>query len=320
MDLKLFGYFTLRAPLSHIGASESTYAELVRWPVVYPDGTVIDLPVYSGNAWRGQLRDLAAVYLMRRLDNPTISLDAFHLLFSGGRIGGESSVNLEQIRQVRRLLKIIELFGGGIGNQIVPGKMRVANSYPVCREAVRVLSLTPEPAVHLADLLCEIEATRRDDSKDERYNGVVDGLAEPVEQLALTGGKTRGKTAHDGPAQQMRYTVQALAAGTVLETQIWLLDVDETALGCLVSALWQFSRSPHIGGKAGSGFGLTDLRYDLLNLETGEVQPFFAVEAGMPRIAPPAESAKTAYDHYCLGLYQALVDQTEPEIRRMLAR
>jgi hypothetical protein len=42
---------------------------------------------YSGNAWRGQLRDLAASYMLDALGSPTLSLDAFHLLYSGGRIG-----------------------------------------------------------------------------------------------------------------------------------------------------------------------------------------------------------------------------------------
>lgn len=315
MDLKLFGYFTLRAPMSHIGASESTYAELVRWPVVYPDGTVYDIPVYAGNAWRGQLRDLAASYLLERLGNPTVSLDAFHLLYAGGRIGGEASVNLAKMRQVRALLKPVELLGGGIGNQIVPGKIRVAPCYPVCREAARVLAFTPEPAITLADLLCEVEATRRDDSKDPRVNEVI-ALPAVDGQLPLDAIPAR----RDGePATQMRYTVQCLAAGTVLETQIWLMDVDEVLLGCLVSALWTFAKFPHIGGMTGRGLGLVDLTYDLLNLDTGEVQPFFAVAGGLPRLAPPAEEAKSAYDAYCLRLYDALVAEQAPEIRAMLA-
>jgi hypothetical protein len=40
---------------------------------------------YSGNAWRGQLRDLAASYMLDALGSPTLSLDAFHLLSQGGQ-------------------------------------------------------------------------------------------------------------------------------------------------------------------------------------------------------------------------------------------
>lgn len=319
MDLKLFGHFTLRAPLSHIGASESTYAELVRWPVISPDGTVVDLPVYAGNAWRGQLRDCAATYLLRKLHNPVLSLDAFHLLYSGGRIGGEVAVQLEQMRRVRRLLKPIELLGGGIGNQIVPGKLRVANCYPVCREAAPVLTFSPAPTANLADLLHEAEFTRRDDSKDERLNQAIAWPGEPAEQLALDGGGApRARKSSDGPAQQQRVTVQVLAAGTALETAIWLLDADEVLLGCLVSALWQFARAPQIGGKTAAGYGLVDLRYDLLDLETGEVRPFYEMTPVRIMLAPEAKAARDRYDAYCLELYDALVAQTEPEIRRML--
>jgi hypothetical protein len=315
----LSGYFTLRTPLSHIGASESTYAEFVRWPVIYPDGVVVDLPVYSGNAWRGQLRDSAATYLLQRLDNPSLSLDAFHLLYSGGRIGGEADVNLQRLREVRRLLKPIELLGGGIGNQIVPGKLRVSPCYPVCREAQRVMAHTPETEVNLPDILAEVEQTRRDDSKDPQLARVI-ALPAGAEQMALLEDGKPSKHQQDGPAQQMRYTVQVLAPGTVLETRIWLMDGDEVLLGCLVSALWQWSLFPHLGGKCAAGFGEAELRYDLVDLRTGEiVAPFFETGQGMPRLSAPAAEAKTRYDEHCRALYDALVAQTEPEIRRMLA-
>lgn len=138
-SVRLDGVFTLLSPLSHIGEAISTTTYLVQEPVLQEDGTLEEVFVYSGNAWRGQLRDCAASYMMDKLGRPDISLDAFHLLFSGGRISGPQKTDLAQARNFRAAVPMLALWGGGIGNQILSGQLRVGSCYPICREASRIL-------------------------------------------------------------------------------------------------------------------------------------------------------------------------------------
>lgn len=322
MDVTLIGRFTLRSPLSHIGESIGTTSYLAQEPVLQPDGAIEEVFCYSGNAWRGQLRDCSAVYLLRRLGDPRVSLDAFHLLFSGGRIGGEQNVKLDQARTMRRTLPHVALFGGGVGNQILPGKLRVANSYPVCREAPpgydpALQSLRER--VSYRSLTVEKSFSRKDDAKDDRLLPWLADAAGGPGQPALPGdgrGPARAK-AKDGPADQMRMTVELVIAGAILETRLDLLEVSEVELGCLVAAVGEFGRSPHIGGQASRGHGLVDLAYQAVGLDVAPT-PFLAVEGGGLVLSPPAEAAKAAYDAYLRELYDAYLDANQPELRRLL--
>src|SRR5690606_18060398 len=134
----------------------------------------------------------------------------------------------------RRQIPMIALWGGGVGNQILPGKMRVANCYPVCREAPP--SLLPEPhplreRVSYRQLTVEKSFSRKDDAKDDRY---ARWMVEPEPRLAqgelLPSEPAPKPKANDGPADQMRMTVELLIAGTVLETAIDILDCTEVEL------------------------------------------------------------------------------------------
>ena len=136
--VKLMGTFITRSPLSHIGETISTGSYLVQEPILQPDGSIEEVFCYSGNAWRGQLRDLSATYMLTQLKT-TVPLEAFHLLYSGGRIGGEQKVDIGAARAMRSAIPHVSLFGGGVGNQILPGKLRVSNAYPICAEAMPAL-------------------------------------------------------------------------------------------------------------------------------------------------------------------------------------
>lgn len=320
MNVRILQRFTLRSPMSHIGETISTTAYLVQEPVIQPDGSVEEVFCYSGNAWRGQLRDLAATYMLDALGNPTIGLEAFHLLYSGGAIGGGHSTNIAQARQYRRSLPIIALFGGGVGNQILPGKLRVANAYPVCREAPPpIMSVDPgyRDRISYRDLTIEKSFSRKDDAKDERINHALAAPAPAQGQLALAGEPEPVKPEKEGAAQQMRMTVELLIAGAQLTSHIDCLDVSEVELGCLVSAIHAFSRSPHIGGQANRGHGLVALDTEIVDMDTGETQAFATV-SDRCLLAPAAEQAKARYDEHLRSLYDQMLDSQGGEIVRMI--
>ena len=321
---RLLCRFTLRSPLSHVAETISTTAYLNQEPVLQPDGTVEEVFVYNGNSWRGQLRDLIATYFLEHVGSPQIGLDAFHLLYSGGSIGGNQQTDIAQARAYRRLIPPIALLGGGIGNQILPGKLRVSNFYPVCREAPPSLyPVDPDERARISyrALTMEKSYSRKDDSKNPLLATALEPRAPAQATMALGDGEeTKPKRGRDtdAPAQQMRMTVEVVIAGTQLVGHMDLLDATEVELGCLVSGLHQFARSPHIGGQASRGLGLVTLETTLVDLDTGAVVDPFVTVTDHPILSPPAEQAKAAYDHHVRQLYDAMLASQEAEVRRMI--
>lgn len=321
MDVRLFGYFTTLSPLSHIGETESTVTYLVQEPILQPDGTVEQVFCYNGNAWRGQLRDLMAMYMLQKLGDPTIDTDAFHLLFSGGSIGGEQKVNVATARAFRKAIPVVSLLGGGVGSQIMPGKTQVRNSYPVCVEAQRALTHTPSDQIvaSYADMTMEKSFTRKDDAKDDRIRHYIADAVPALEQGSLIAEPPKtDKPEKDGPATQMRMTSELLISGVQLETTIDMKGVSEVELGAMVSALHMFHRFPYIGGQSNRGHGLVDLEYQILDLDSGAIEPFTSVVGDIWYLSDRAEAAKARYDQHLLEAYDAMIGQTSGEIRRML--
>lgn len=315
-SIRLLGTFTLRSPLSHIGETISTTAYLCEEPILQPDGSVELVFAYSGNAWRGQLRDLAAAYMLDRLGHATVPLDVFHLLFSGGRIGGDQVVDLAAARRMRQLIPMLALWGGGVGNQILSGKMRVGTCYPLCSEALVALPQEHHAEAvdrHYRAMTLERSYSRRDDAKIDTVAGYLD--APPVQAALLDGKPGKARKSEPAAADQMRMTVELMAAGVRLATQIDVLDASEVELGALVSALHRFSLSPYIGGQSGKGHGLVALEYRWLDLNTGETGPFLCVSDSPIQLAPKAEEAKARYDAHLAELYKQALDANSSEIK-----
>ncbi|CAH2606087.1 conserved protein of unknown function (plasmid) [Rhodovastum atsumiense] len=250
--IKLTGHFTALSPVSHIGEVVSTTAYLAQDIIVQPDGSVVEVFSYSGNGWRGGLRDIMARRVCAALDC-RLPGDAFHLLFSGGRLDmAEKRVDLEAARRIRATVPMLALLGGGVGSEILQGRLRVTNSYPLCREAIPVL---PEEdhaeasVIRYGSLTWEKEFSRKDDGK----------LGWTADWLARDEAPRNTRV-----ADQMRMTSELLAPGAKLRTEIHGAYVSRVELGCLVAALNDFGASPFIGGQNNKGHGLVRLAYALV--------------------------------------------------------
>lgn len=316
---RIHGLFTLRSPLSHIGESVSTQTFLVQEPILQEDGSVEQVFCYNGNAWRGQLRDCAAAYFLDRMGtdgHAQVPLDIFHLLFTGGRIGGDQSIDIDQARRIRAAVPMVSVWGGGVGNQIMAGKMRVSNAYPLVREALPVL---PERwhmeacKASYADITFDKSFTRTDDTKSESLREYL-----PSENFGLLDGPRKTKSGNE-VADQMRMTTELVAPGTRLCTEIDVLDPSDIELGAMVSAIHQWSQSPHIGGQANKGHGKVRLDYRMLNMETGEDQEFICITADGPcLLSEPAQQAKDAYDQHLRALYDRMLQKSKDGIRGLI--
>lgn len=314
-NYRIFGEFITKSPLSHISEAISTHSYLVQEPILQPDGTLEEVFCYNGNAWRGQLRDLAAQYLLDKL-NMTVSLDAFHLLFSGGKIGGDQSINIEQARAMRRAVPMIALFGGGVGNQILPGKMKVGSSYPVCMEAMPALAedkYMDAIKISYRALTMEKSFTRMDDSKNPNATTFVS----PTDSALLESDSK--KSAKTEVSTQMRMTSELIIPGVKLAHEIDLVQVSEVELGALVSGLHRFAQVPYIGGQSNRGHGRVGYHATIVCSETGEQHDLIKISSnGLPKLSKVAEQAKQAYDQHLQAQYDAFLEKKESEIRNLL--
>lgn len=316
-DYRIFGHFTTRELVSHIGESESTRSFLNETPVLrrLDDGSTERTMIfqYNGNAWRGQLRDNAATFMRQHLGLDGMDLRSFNMLYSGGAFTEGTSVPVAKIASMRQLVPMLAIFSSG---ETRDSKMAVNSIIPVCEEAAGILGCT-DPSlwtgVSYRELRTEISHTRRDDAKDPNKNDAI----RATDLLLATGDD--GKAVKKGVSTQMRTTFEALAKGALLETTIRLFDVNAIELGCLVSALVAFGRKPKIGGKVNAGFGEVALAYEIEDQRTGEVRPFVRIGNGQQDLDPVAHAALDAYTTHLTEVYTSSLDSNAGSIRMLLS-
>lgn len=303
---KLESVYTLKAPLSHIGESESTETFL-NTISIRNGNKVEDVFAYSGNALRGAWRDAGAKYLLDKLDI-RVPKKTFHLLFTGGSISGNQVVDIQQAKMLRDVFPFISLFGGGVGNQILSGKFNQTFAYPVCAETKTIIPSDVAAIDYEAQELSwrrltnEASFSRMDDEKDRLGDQYI---AEPD---LLIGTEEKAKK---GPATQMRYTAEYLIPGTQLWHQLEMTG-SELELGALVASIHEWAKSPHLGGMASKGFGLVDLNMSI------DGEPFIDVESQLVKLSDEAEGVKEKYDEHLRNIYSQYLVENKEEFVKLL--
>lgn len=274
------GAMTALTSISHIGDSYGTNSKLRREKVIQPDGTVEEVPIISGNSLRGILRDRGMLHMCRVLgygvDDETgevdgLSLPAFYFLFSGGALtkSGRRALDIEEARRWREMIPLVSLFGGAMGNRILPGAAKIGKAIPICQETAHLIpdDYCDSQMESIWDMCQEESYTRTDDEKNEKLRQLISpdvrGLleAEAQEQQSLLG-TDKDVVKETGQSQQMRYHVETIAAGTRLFWEVTLDDVTDLQFEAFCTALAEFSRFPYIGGKSGVGHGKVSIEFD----------------------------------------------------------
>lgn len=264
---------TALSSISHIGETHGINAKLRREKIVQPDGSVEEVPVISGNGIRGILRDRGMEHMLQCLgygNGHGLGLAAFYFLFSGGALTKSSrGLDIDEARRWRGLIPLVAVFGGAMGNQIMPGKLKVGKAIPICTETVHLI---PErfvgDGVQSVWDLCQEEAyTRRDDEKNENLRQLIAPDVRKLLEASAMDKRKKSKAGGDvveatGQKQQMRYFVETLAAGTRFYWEIVLDDVTDLEFEALCVTLAQFSKLPYIGGKSGVGHGKVSVMFD----------------------------------------------------------
>lgn len=246
---KISGVYELLSSLSHIGETSGIDSYLNTQQIIN-NGTVEEVFVYSGNAVRGALRDAAATFLLSAEETEKkINNDLFQLLFSGGNISGEQKTYIGKFIKIREDIPMVSVFGGGIGSAILSGKICVSDGYPICKETQYIIpeEYSRECTLSWKNLTGERSYTRQDDSKNILKNNYINGQREE---------KKKGEA-----STQMRYTVETLNAGAKIWQMIQLNELTEIEMGCLVSAIYEMSKMPYLGGKKNIGMGRYQLCY-----------------------------------------------------------
>lgn len=253
------------------GQSIGINAKLRREKFMQPDGAVEEVPVISGNGLRGLLRDRGMLHMCRALGYGVneatggvqgLSLAAYYFLFSGGALTQDAgkALSIDRARDLRRLIPLAGIFGGAVGNMILPGRINVDKMIPICAETSHLLPdiyrLPAAPSVW--DITQEEMYTRKDDEKNEHLRVL---LAPPTRALLEDEAALRRAQPANAPVeetgakQQMMYYVETLCAGAQLAWSITLDDVTDTELEAFAVTLVEFSKAPYIGAKSSVGLG-----------------------------------------------------------------
>lgn len=237
----------LLSPLMHFGDERIGATQTMRTMKFEYNGEFIDIPVFSGNAFRGELRRIAMRDYLEKLgvSEEGISAKLYHLLFTGGSLtSGGRFGEIGEKREMRRLCPPLSLFGSAIGDQIPEGKMKVGIFKTVCKETEDYTGIKSD--ISFYDMLENIFYTRRDDLKSKDFNITED-------------------TVNKENPVQMKYEMQGLSSGSKLVSRIIIENSNEIEESCFNSIIDKFKEVPFIGGKSATGHGEVEVNWTNTN-------------------------------------------------------
>lgn len=246
---------TALAPLCHGSDTKAGNATLFRrMDIISDDGSLIRMPFYSGNAFRGEMRDMLADHFLESLGitpnrtRPPVALWFFYVLYSGGaleddskaakmisnELGGNGAIKAEGIYRFRDTLPALSLLGCALGNRILPGRVSFVDYLPECVECGNGEKTS-------AELMGWTYITRRED-----YEG------------------------HEtGENKSMIANTECLKMGTMLDGGVNMFnhisDLEKSALGCGLNLM---VKRGYVGAESSRGHGKVKIEIDNIPDET----------------------------------------------------
>ena len=246
MIKKYEGWMLAKSTIYHGGSEKVGSSPVLRTIFMYVDGQgEVPIPYINGNAIRGKLRRL----LMREffdlieLNPEDVDAKVYHTFFTGGALESTEStyatIDLSLRRKIRGLFIPVALLGCAIGNQMIPGKLKVGHAFPVCKEYAMYLpeSLQKDERakIQVRSFTDESFQTRRDDLHAEREE--------------------------DEQATQMKVDYECFIPGTKFY-HWWALEYpNDLEISCFGRLMEIFRGSPIIGGMGATGNGIVAFEY-----------------------------------------------------------
>lgn len=241
---------TAKTSISHNSFQQYGPFSAIRRESFIVNGKEIEIPIISGNSVRGQMRDIASQILLTKENNEVIQVDnsLFHLLFSGGSLqkSEDKSFDVAKAKEIREKVGTISIFGGAIGNNIMPGKMQIGKLIPICQESKSLIPsnfFTEHELPSMFDITQIETYARRDDTK--KFKKFLSENSESEEENS------------DEKSQQMMFNVETFKTGTQFFWKIVLSDFTDDEMTIFAKTLQQLTR---IGGNYAKNFGEIDIQ------------------------------------------------------------
>ena len=235
---KYTGKITVLSPLAHNSDESCGVDTKFRRIECFYQGQPIQVPVYSGNAFRGLLRRTMAGQFCNLigLGQKSLSDKLYYTWFTGGSLtkgAAQSHIEVGKKRDIRTNIPFLSLLGSAIGNMVLEGKINVWMGTPIAKETQEMTGEASDRSVY--EMTTEIFYTRKDDLEDPQDK------------------KTQ--------AQQMKYNIEVLRPGIVLHHGFILFNVNEVEAGCFAHGIKAMQSSNILGGKSGTGHGRVKMEY-----------------------------------------------------------
>lgn len=247
------GTLTAKSSIAHSGETRGTITLLRREAVVTEHGRLVQVPVVSGNTFRGRLRRIGEELLRDVLQyEGHVSAAAAHALRGGGSLAKTSGEPLSgnRLQRLRELLPQIGVFGAAAGGTIISGALDVGKVVPHLQETSRI---TGVPGGLSAFEATQLETyTRQDDSGLHDFVPVIS--AETSAWLEFDDTGTPAAVVKEG-ANQMLFRIETFPAGTCFTSWVRLRRPSPLELAFFVDILSVFSREGRLGGRVGIGMG-----------------------------------------------------------------
>lgn len=260
------GHALALSSVAHGGETLGTVTYLRREAFLTPHGR-IEIPVISGNAVRGALRDAAAHLLWEALGEPTLSLPVMHALWAGGALVKSKTLPLtgQRLADLRRMVAHVGVFGTAGGGRILDGALTVGKLVPVCTQTAHLLpaSLCTDPLPDIHDLL-QVEWYSRIPDADRLHDvthpvahrtSAPAGTAQAHQESQATTPVEPLEAVEPADTGLMRYGAETFIAGTTFHAMFALNHATPDEHAFFTEVLHQWSANAQVGGKAGRGHG-----------------------------------------------------------------
>jgi hypothetical protein len=286
---------TLRSPYVHakqVVNNTSLFMTEKLFDPEDPQMPAIYVPCITGNSLRHAFRFALFTLTGRLLGADGAALEslaepALHYLLAGGNMGkGTATLDVAGYREICRLFPWVSLFGGGLGQDILPGKLDASFGYLCCEENVwRIAKLSSAMGDYAAqchpanDYLERLVLTK----PDPRRSALAPHLMRPEEYEAFDATRNRSakeneESGEDDPRALAFY--QAIASGARFVWTVGGSFLTPMEHSMIICGLYTMAHYHRLGAKRGSGHGVVDL--DVVGA-TGDIKPVQEMMATVDR-------------------------------------
>lgn len=247
--LKWEGIATAASSVVHGSQALGTVTYLRREKFLLPNGDIEEVPVISGNSWRGLLRDIAADIWWERVGKPKLTLPVMHALWSGGALAKISGPALtgSRLASLRKAVPVVGIFGTAGGGRIIDGCLQVGKMIPITLETAHLI---PEYIINDMPLKSMWDLTQVE------YYSKVPSIHKGFEKVE--------DSTKENQMDPMRFGVETFIAGTKFYTWCALSWPTKEELGFFREVLFYYLENPTVGGMGRAGHGR--LRLDLVEV------------------------------------------------------